>query len=243
MRKFRMEKIFLGLFFATIFCLLGCGPRLAKGPATASEILPPDSLRVKFSIDVDDSVNGSHTLSAVLFAVPYKRYRLEFSGPMGIGIASVLWTDAKWTLLLSQQKSYATGMGQFVGGFAGIPLFDMHRIAALFWGETFPQNAVVDSTRDSAGVKIIVGKNSLGIPFRAERNADGRVTKIVEGKETLTFEDYAEFNDRIAPAVTRAYRDGKNVLTVKIKRVNTDAEWGDATWRLPIPDSYEKIRY
>ena len=65
---------------------------MAKGPAESLEVHLPDSLKAKFSIEVNDSVEGSHSLSGVLFAVPYKRYRMEFSGPMGIGVASVLWT-------------------------------------------------------------------------------------------------------------------------------------------------------
>lgn len=222
--------------------LSGCGPRLAKGSASL-ELTPPDSLKAKFSLEINDSLEGSHTLSAVLFAVPYKRYRMEFSGPMGIGVASVLWQDAKWTLVLPQQKSFAVGSGFLVGGYAGIPLLDIHQIAGLFWGEVLPFGSSVDSLRDSLDGKILYGKNRLGIPFEAFRNKDGRIVKIVQAHETLEFSNYAEFDSVEAPEWTRVFRKGKNVLSIKIKRVNTDVRWGDEIWRVPVPESYQKMGF
>ena len=226
--------------------LVGCGPRLAKGPAESMEMAPPDSLKAKFSIEVNDSEEGSETLSGVLFAVPYKRYRMEFSGPMGVGVASVLWSDTGWTLTVSTQKTYALGKGNVLGGFAGIPRFDIHQIAGFFWGESLPRGGSIDSTReflisDSISLKKIYGSGASGIPFVAVLNADDRVVEVSQGAERLEFVDYAEFGTVISPVETRAYRNGEWVMTIRIKKVQTDAEWGNGTWRLPVPQNYQPL--
>lgn len=233
-------------FFAAVFLFTGCGPKLVKGPAETLSGSVPDSLKAKFSIETLDSAEGSHKLSAVLFAVPYKRYRLEISGPMGLGIASLLWHDGEWTLLLPTQKAYASGKGYLVGGYAGIPRFDIHRIAALFWGEFLPRNATVDSVKtesgpDSSKVVLTFGKNALGISFRMESGPDGRVRELLQGGERLEFSSAAEFDVGVLPSEVRAFRNGKNVLNIRIKNVRSDASFGGGTWRLSVPERYQRL--
>lgn len=216
-----------GALSLLIFALTGCGPRLVKGPAEVSEVAVPDSVKAKFTLEILDSAEGSHRLSGVLFAVPSKRYRFEFSGPMGIGVASLLWKEGEWTLLLSQQKSFATGKGYLVGGYAGIPLFDIHQIASLFWGGAVPHEAS--------------GKNSLGIPFTVLRNADGCAAEFRQGSERLEFLDYAEFDSGILPSEVRVYRGEKNVLNIRVKNVRVNVPWSDGTWRLSVPKKFNRL--
>ena len=80
------------------------------------------------------------------------------------------------------------------------------------------------------------------MPFVATRNADGRIVELSQGPERLEFVDYAEFGTLVAPAETRAYREGRNVLSIRIKKVQTDAEWGSGTWRLPVPENYQLLK-
>lgn len=216
-----------GALALLILALSGCGPRLVKGPAEVSEVVVPDSVKAKFTLEIFDSAEGSHRLSGVLFAVPSKRYRFEFSGPMGIGVASLLWKEGEWTLLLSQQKSFASGKGYLVGGYAGIPLFDIHQIASLFWGGAVPHEAS--------------GKNALGVPFTVLRNADGRVAELRQGSERLEFLDYAEFDSGILPSEVRVYRGEKNVLNIRVKNVRVNVPWSDGTWRLAIPKKFNRL--
>ncbi len=228
-RKFQGKRFAFWCALALLaFSLSGCGPRLVKGPAESSKVFFPDSAKAKFTLEIIDSLEESHRLSGVLFAVPSKRYRLELSGPMGIGIASLLWKEGEWTLLLSQQKTFAAGKGYLVGGYAGIPLFDIHQIASLFWGDLLPHGG------DS-------GRNALGIPFTVLRNADGRVSELRQGTERLEFFDYAEFDSGILPSEVRVYRGEKNVLNIRVKSVRIDASFGDGTWRLSIPKSFVRL--
>ncbi len=242
-----MKKFFpFFAIFAFAWIFVGCGPRLAKGSAESLEIVPPDSLKAKFSIEVNDPEEGLQTLSGVLFAVPYKRYRMEFSGPIGVGVASLLWIDTGWTLTVSTQKAYAQGKGTVLGGFAGIPHFDIHQIAGFFWGEALPRNGTVDSVRnvfisDSLEWKRIAGTGENGIPFVALRNGNGRIVEVSQGMDRLEFVDYAEFGTVVAPVETRAYREGNLMMTIRLKKVQTDAEWGEGTWRLPVPESYQPL--
>lgn len=242
--KLRMpgrQRIFKVLAVALLsFLLEGCGPRLVKGPAETPDVPAPDSLKAKFSLEMIDSVSGSHKLSGVLFAVPYERYRFEFSGPMGIGIASLLWNAGEWTLLLPQQKAFASGRGYLVGGYAGIPLFDVHRIASLFWGNVLPRGTTVDSSRTVSGKREMFGRTSLGIPFFAVCDTNGRIARISEGAERLEFMDYAEFGGVVAPSKATVYRR-EGALNFRLKSVKPDAEWGRGIWRLPIPEDYDRL--
>lgn len=239
-----MKKYFFGVAFLALmgtFC--GCSPHLAKGPVEQSEGLAPDSLKAKFSVKTQDPVDGSHTLSGVLFAVPYKRYRMEFSGPMGIGVASLLWKEGDWSLVLPAQKAYVTGKGYLVGGVAGIPLFDIHRVAALFWGDALPRGGTVDSVRTDLGEKKIFGTGALGIPFVATCDGDGRIVKISQNAERLEFSDYALFEKLVVPLNAVFFQRENAVLEIRLKSVKTDAEWGTGTWRLPISEEYELLKY
>lgn len=228
-RRFPGKRVAFWCAFALLTTALsGCGPRLVKGPAEPSEVLAPENVKAKFTLEIVDSLEDSHRLSGVLFAVPSKRYRLEFSGPMGIGIASLLWKEGEWKLLLSQQKTFAEGKGYLVGGYAGIPLFDIHRIASLFWGDLLPNGGMS-------------GKNALGIPFDVLRNADGRVAELRQGSERLEFLNYAEFDSGILPSEVRVYRGGKNVLNIRVKSVRKNVSWSDGTWRLSIPENFGRL--
>lgn len=233
-----MKRLGFALLLIVAGILAGCSPRLVKGPAEISESVPPDSLKAKFALELNDS-EGSHTLSGILFAVPHKRYRLELSGPMGVGIASLLWADGEWTMLLTAQKEFLSGKGYLVGGAAGLPFFDIHQIAGIFWGEALPQNGTIDSTKDGR----IFGKNAAGIPFVAVKNADGRIAEIFQGAERIEFKAYAEFGERIAPSEASVYRLGENVLNIRVKSVRTDASWGNGTWRLPVPKNYRRLEF
>ncbi len=222
--------------------LVGCGPHLVKGPAELSESALPDSLKAKFSVEVRDSVEGERTLSGVLFAVPYKRYRMEFSGPMGIGVASLLWQDGAWSLVIPTEKLYATGNGYLVGGLAGVPLFDIHRVAALFWGSALARGASVDSMRTVSGGREMFGVSPQGIPFAAVCDTNGRIGSVSEGKTRLDLMDYAKFGSLVAPSKIAIYREDANVLNLRLKSVKTDASWGSGIWRLPIPENFRRLR-
>lgn len=236
------RKVFPWMALAVAWMLAGCGPHLVKGPADLSEAALPDSVKAKFSVEVRDSAEGDRTLSGVLFAVPYKRYRMEFSGPMGIGVASLLWQDGAWSLVIPSEKLYATGEGYLVGGLAGIPLFDIHRVASLFWGSALARGTSVDSTRTVSGRREMFGRSPLGIPFVAVCDTNGRIGSVSEGRDSLYLSDYAKFGDLVAPSKVAVYRREVNVLNLRLKSVKTDAEWGGGIWRLPIPENFRRLR-
>ena len=94
----------------------------------------PDSAKVKTALFVSQE-DTKEKLSAVLFAVPNKRYRFEFSGTFGLGAASILWKkDEGWRIVLPQNERYMEGTGDcvFVPIYGGV---DIHKFAALFFGQ------------------------------------------------------------------------------------------------------------
>lgn len=224
------------------FVLEGCaGPHLIKGP-TSENSAYPDSLKAKFTLSVEDPLRGGQMLSGVLFAVPYKRYRMELSGPMGIGVGSVLWSDSGWTFVLPQQKKYIRGKGYLLGGFAGIPFFDIHQVASAFWGELLPRDRSIQSSSDSAGLKVLKGKDAQGIAFEALKDKNGRVVCVSRGgMGSYEFDVFADFDGLVVPMEIKAYSGSRKVLSLHIKSIKKNVPWSAGTWRLPVPDSYEPL--
>ena len=84
------------------FALTGCAGSRAPSPssqASSVEVAVRDSLRAKFVLTILDSLDKEQELDAVLFAVPHLRYRMELTGPMGVGVASLLWMPDGWNMV------------------------------------------------------------------------------------------------------------------------------------------------
>ena len=86
-----------GLCLVLVCLLCACaGNKPAVDPsaqAAPAEAVKLDSLRAKMAITLVDQNGKEQNLDAVLFSVPGKRYRMELTGPMGIGVASLLWQE------------------------------------------------------------------------------------------------------------------------------------------------------
>ncbi len=93
----------------------------------------PDSAKVKAVVSVSQGT-VKEKLSAVLFAVPNERYRLELSGAFGLSAASILWKKDGWKIVFSQDERYMEGVGDcvFVPVYGGV---DIHKFAVLFFGQ------------------------------------------------------------------------------------------------------------
>jgi len=93
----------------------------------------PDSAKVKAVVSVSQG-NVNEKLSAVLFAVPNQKYRLELSGTFGLSAASILWKEEGWKVVFPQDERYMEGVGDciFIPVYGGV---DIHKFATLFFGQ------------------------------------------------------------------------------------------------------------
>ena len=216
------------------------------GKACAPEV-KPDSLRAKMAITLVDENGKEQNLDAVLFSVPHKRYRMEFTGPMGIGVASMLWTEEGWTMTFPTEKLYMKGRGYMVGLFnaANIPMVNIHQIAGFFNGEYMPEGAKLVSERDSAGLKLVEADDAMGIRLTYAVR-DGQVEWISkkgrDGKpELLKFLDYGQFEGKTLAEKIVFERDGKMFLMMRLKKVTHGKPFSFGTWRLKVPASYKSV--
>ena len=216
------------------------------GEACAPEV-KPDSLRAKMAITLVDDNGKEQNLDAVLFSVPHKRYRMEFTGPMGIGVASMLWTEEGWTMTFPTEKLYMKGRGYMVGLFnaANIPMVNIHQIAGFFNGEYMPEGAKLVSERDSAGLKLVEADDAMGIRLTYAVR-DGQVEWISkkgrDGKpELLKFLDYGQFEGKTLAEKIVFERDGKMFLMMRLKKVTHGKPFSFGTWRLKVPASYKSV--
>ena len=213
----------------------------AASAACAPEAPKLDSLRAKMAIERSD------VCVIMLFSVPRLRYRMEFTGPMGIGVASMLWTEEGWTMTFPTEKLYMKGRGYMVGLFnaANIPMVNIHQIAGFFDGEYMPEGTKPVSERDSAGLKLVEADDAMGIRLTYAVR-DGQVEWISkkgrDGKpEVLKFLDYRQFEGKTLAEKIVFERDGKMFLTMRLKKVTHGKPFSLGTWRLKVPASYKSV--
>ena len=219
----------------------------AASAACAPEAPKLDSLRAKMAITLVDENGKEQNLDAVLFSVPRLRYRMEFTGPMGIGVASMLWTEEGWTMTFPTEKLYMKGRGYMVGLFnaANIPMVNIHQIAGFFDGEYMPEGTKPVSERDSAGLKLVEADDAMGIRLTYAVR-DGQVEWISkkgrDGKpELLKFLDYGQFEGKTLAEKIVFERDGKMFLMMRLKKVTHGKPFSLGTWRLKVPASYKSV--
>ncbi len=122
-------------FYVAFLLLVSCASKqqgLGYFEGSKQQTLP-DSAKVKAVVSVSQG-ETKEKLSAVLFAIPNEKYRLELSGTFGLSAASILWKKDGWRIVLPQNERYIEGVGDcvFVPIYGGV---DIHKFAALFLGQ------------------------------------------------------------------------------------------------------------
>lgn len=244
-----------GLFLLLLLSLFltGCtGGRQAAAKAAESAEAPVDSLKALFALTIYSLDGKTQDLDAVLFSVPNKRYRMELTGTLGIGVASLLWLEEGWQMVFPTEKMYVKGAGYMVGllNDPSLPLVHIHQVAGLFDGKVLPEKFEVKATRDSIGadsvaMKIVDARESSGRHFTyAEKNGEVQWLETLGrdgGTEKIIIEEYKDFKGVKTPSRISFVRDSTTFLELRVKKVNRGKSFGTGTWRLNIPRSYKQI--
>lgn len=249
--RLSIRSVFLFVLLCSMAAwLVGCAgskPAVQPDAATPDAVPVPDSLRVKMAVTLVDENGKEQNLDAVLFSVPGMRYRMEFTGPMGIGVASMLWTEEGWTMVFPTEKLYMAGRGYMVGLFnsPSIPTVNIHQVAGFFDGVYVPAGMETLARRDSAGVELVEAKDPMGLHFTYAKQ-DSSVLWISrqgpDGKpEVVKFLDYREFEGRPLASRIVVERGGTKYLEMRIKKVTHGKPFSLGVWRLKVPQSYKKV--
>ncbi len=244
-----------GLFFLLLIALslTGCtGGRQAAAKVAENVEVSADSLKAIFSLTIYAPDGKTQDLDAVLFSVPNKRYRMELTGSLGIGVASLLWLESGWQMVFPTEKMYMNGAGYMVGLMTdpSLPLVHIHQVAGLFEGRVIPEGLEEISVRDSASsdsvvIKIHEARDAMTRHYiYAEK--DGEILWLEtlgrDGKtERLNIEEYKEFSGVKTPSKISFVRESEQFLELRVKRVSRGKPFGSGTWRLNIPRSYQRI--
>ena len=246
------------LLFLLSFYLTGCvGGKQSTSVDVNAENAPVDSLKAKFTLTIFAPDGKTQDLDAVLFSVPNKRYRMELTASLGIGVASLLWLEEGWQMVFPTEKMYMKGAGYMVGllNDPSLPLVHIHQVAGLFDGHVLPENLeeisvrdslYVDSvSQDSAVLKIHEARDPLTRHYTyAEKNGEmlWLATLGRDGKdEKLVIDEYKEFSGVKTPSKISFIRDETTFLKIRVKKVQRGKPFGLGTWRLNIPRSYQLI--
>ena len=241
--------------------LIGCaGNRpvvetVAKSADGVSAEAPRDSLRAKFQLTiVQDS--STQEFDAVLFSVPGKRYRMELTGPLGIGVASLLWQQDGWQMTFPTEKLYMDGVGYMVGllNSDALPMVHIHQVADIFDGRLLPEGfEEVAPPDDSTRIEeVVYARERTGRRFSfARESVEGASEKSrvvwlsrmgVGGKtETIRFYDFKEFEGVETPSRIVFELDGAKFLEIRVKKIARNKSFSSGTWRLNIPRSFKKV--
>ena len=256
----------LFLLVAVVAGLFGCaGSKPSVDPKTqtdASAEAPRDSLRAKFQLTISNPDGSTRDLDAVLFSVPGKRYRMELTGPLGIGVASLLWKEEGWQMTFPTEKLYVQGVGYMVGllNDNSVPLVHIHQMADLFDGRLLPEEfETLEQSGDSVtgvlhGEGAVYAREKSGRIFSFARESvtdeSGATKSHVawisrpgrDGKpETIRFYDFREFEGVETPSKIIFERGGKTALDIRVKKVNRNKSFSSGTWRLNIPKSFKRV--
>lgn len=229
------------LIAAAILC--GCAgsnaSRKAESDAQAPVETVADSLRAKFKLVLYDKAGKAQDFDAVLFSVPGKRYRMELTGAMGIGVASVLWMEDGWQVVFPTEKMYVKGAGYMVGLFSDntIPMVHIHQVASIFEGKLLPEgykDLEDGKAKEPNGREFSYGKEGADVAWIQRSGRDGK-------PETMRFEEFREFEGTRLPAHVVFERGGKKYLEIQVKTVKHGQTFSLGVWRLNIPKSYQRI--
>lgn len=227
----------------SLFVLSGCtgSNALRKDPEAVAKVAEPasDSLRAKFSLTLTDKSSKEQNFDAVLFSVPGKRYRMELTGPMGIGVASVLWKEDGWYVVFPTEKLYVQGAGYMVGLLSDdkIPMVHIHQVASIFEGDLLPENYKDlgnGNAEEPSGRKFSYGKEGSHVSW-IKRAGHGGVP------EMLHFGEFKAFEGVDTPTHVVFELDGKKYLEIRVKTVKRGKPFSMGTWRLNIPKSFKRI--
>ncbi len=241
--------------------LFGCAGNMpavepvAKSADGVSAEAPRDSLRAKFQLTiVQDS--STQEFDAVLFSVPGKRYRMELTGPLGIGVASLLWLQEGWQMTFPTEKLYMDGVGYMVGllNSDALPMVHIHQVADIFDGRLLPEGyEEIEPPEDSTRIEgVVYARERTGRRFSfARESVEGALEKShvvwlsrmgVGGKiETIRFYDFKEFEGVETPSRIVFELDGAKFLEIRIKKIARNKSFSSGTWRLNIPRSFKKV--
>lgn len=243
-----MRRSVLFLMLVALAMLAGCAggknAGLATRPDSATKVeVPQDSLRAKFVLTLTEQNGQTRNLDAVLFSVPGKRYRMELTGPMGIGVASLLWTEDGWTMTFPTEKLYMKGNGYMIGLLMdnSIPLVHIHQVANLFNGKLLPESFEIEEERDqvfyakeTSGRSFSFAKKDSTVEWLSRMGRDGK-------PETMHFLEYATFEGVVTPSKIVFQRGGKDYLEIKVKRVTRNKPFSLGVWHLNVPRSFSPV--
>jgi hypothetical protein len=199
----------------------------------------PDSVRAKLTLMIPRLDSSVDEVDGMLWAVPEQRYRLELSGPMGIQVASLLWTPDAWLALAYLQNRYVQGLGPvlLIPGMQ-MPAIPIHRLFSFAWGEMIPLGSDSAKPYLYQNLRMREWQSSDGLRVRSESDTlDNRLHALVirgdQPEQDLRMEYRAD--------TVRISRSGTWLMSMCILERKPNTKWGTGIWKLNIPEGWKAV--
>lgn len=127
--------------------LMACAPKplieLDWVKNKSKQAVPP---RLKVVGEIEFQVRDSSqklldkgSVDAYFYILPHERYRIELKGPLGIQVASILWTPELWQVYIPDKSLLLQGEGDYIKlPIPGFERLNLHELVSKLWGDVLP---------------------------------------------------------------------------------------------------------
>lgn len=231
------------LFAGVGLMLLSCAPTryppgLALRRAGAPPIVAaPKTLRA--DLVLIPRLKGAPSLSTRLNAEPNRRYRFDVTGFSSQILASCLWADKRWTLLLHERREAWEGAGDSIDlGNIGLRIPDIHAALGFLWGEPLPGFQEREDTALNWSADTLRW-TTRGVRWQARFDSTTGICREARSPALLIrYGNYRRFENRVAPAEVELFVNGESVLLLKVKQIEDSPVWKRDPFVLTVPPGY-----
>jgi hypothetical protein len=204
-----------------------------------------DSVEAGLQFIVADARGIKESVAGRVFIhSPGQKYRLQLKGPLGMSVASMLWQEEKWLLVLYPNELYHYGQGEVIQ-MPGLqlPMLPLAQILAPLRGELLPagwQNA--ERIMQDSLVSLEWFSATTQSSVRAHIGAKtGLVQDVVWMGYRIDYSDYERQGNFSYPQKIRWSFKGKFLLEIRLKDYNSIPQWQEKLWNLSVPEGFRQF--
>lgn len=205
----------------------------------------PDSLKVKAEIRYAVPTQPSQakspqekgSVTAYFYVVPKQRYRIELKGPLGIHVASILWTSEQWEVWIPNEETLWRGQGSQIRlPIPGLEAFNIHQFVQSLWGDVLAPGWQEASYIDE-GQTTTLQWTHQGVQYQAIiANQRHQVQEVQYQAKTIRYKHWAQQDSLTYPELTH-FVFSPSELWVDVEEVDQMPQWSERLWTLRVPPS------
>lgn len=223
--------------------LIACAPRplieLDWVKNKSEQAIPP---RLKVVGEIEFQVRDSSqklldkgSVDAYFYIVPHERYRIELKGPLGIQVASILWTPELWQVYIPDQGQLLQGEGDYIKlPIPGFERLNLHELVSKLWGDVLPNGwESANYTEDESLTFLTWTLDSLNYEAQI-LNSHSQVIELKTPKELFKFKKWESQKEYTYPSQVEVKIE-QSLLKLETDRWSVPKDFHQRLWSLRYP--------